>query len=89
VILAADKDPDDKVDYQLSWATNLGTDTISSSSWIVPVGITVLLDSSTTTTATVRLSGGTAGQKYQVTNRVVTASGQQFDQSIFVYVREH
>lgn len=82
------KDPQDIADYGLSWAKNLGTDTITSSSWIVPDGITADDDSNTTTTATVRLSGGTAGENYDLTNRVVTASGQRFDCSIRIYVRE-
>ncbi len=87
-MLSGEKDPNDIADYALSWATHLGADTITSSSWILPVGITADDDSSTGTTATVRLSGGTAGQNYEITNRVVTASGQQFDCSIRIYVRE-
>lgn len=81
------KDPDDEADYKLLWANNLGSDTISASEWILPAGITQESDSHTDTTATVRLSGGTAGQQYEITNRVDTASGQQFDQSITIYVR--
>jgi hypothetical protein len=87
-VLSGQKDPNDIADYALSWATQLGTDTITGSSWIVPTGITADDDSSTDTTATVRLSGGTAGEEYEITNRVVTAGGQQFDCSLRIYVRE-
>jgi hypothetical protein len=33
-----DKDPDEILDYQVLWATRLGSDTISSSTWTVPAG---------------------------------------------------
>jgi hypothetical protein len=82
------KDPNDIADYGLTWAKNLGTDTITSSTWVVPAGIVKDDESSTTTTTKVRLSGGTAGQNYELTNRVTTASGQRFDCSIRIYVRE-
>jgi hypothetical protein len=86
--LAAVKDPNDLVDYELSWATQLGTDTITSATWIVPAGIVKDSESNTTTTATVWLSGGTAGQQYQITCRVTTAGDRQLDRSIRIYVTE-
>lgn len=84
---AALKDPNDVADYELDWAPDLGTDTISTSTWIAPAGITVDSDTNTTTTATVWLSGGTHGQNYDVVNRISTAGQRQFDRSVRFYVR--
>lgn len=82
------KDPDAVLDYQADWATWLGEDTISSSTWIVPDGITKDSDTNTTTSATVWLSGGTAGSNYSITNRIVTDGGRTDDRTIKIQVRE-
>lgn len=84
------KDPDATLDYQVDWSAWLGTDTISVSSWIAASGITTgsPASSHTTTTATVWASGGTAGEVYTLTNRIVTAGGRTNDQSIVIQVSE-
>ncbi len=85
------KDPDAILDYHFDWAGGedwLDDDAISSSSWIVPSGITNDLDTNTTTVATIWLSGGTAGQTYVVVNRIVTVDGRTNDASIIINVRE-
>lgn len=69
------KDKDEVKDFTLDWSKELATgDTISTSTWTAPSGITVSSQSNTTTTTTVFLSGGTVGQRYIVTNHVVTAA---------------
>ena len=86
-----DKDPDDVLDYEIDWSTWLtasGGDTISSSTWTVPTGITKTTDSHTTTTTTIWLSGGTAGTTYTLTNEIVTAGGRTKDQSVRVKVKD-
>ena len=80
------KDPDATLDYQVDWSAWLGADTISTSTWVVPSGITKVVDSKTTTTATIWLSGGTIGTLYQVTNRIVTALGRTDDRSLEIMV---
>ncbi len=88
------KDPAAVLDYAIDWSAWLagpdGTDddTIQSSSWGAPDGITVDDDSNTDSVATVWLSGGTAGQTYQVTNHIVTAAGRETDQTILIVVQE-
>lgn len=82
------KDPDAVLDYQINWSTWLDDDTISSSSWVIPSGITKDSDTNTTTTATAWLSGGTAGARYTVTNRIVTAGGRTDDRSLHITVIE-
>lgn len=86
--ITALKDPDDTADYELTWSTFLGVDTVTSSTWLVPTGITKVSESNTTTTATVRLSGGTAGAEYECVNRVNTASGCQYDRTLIVFVTD-
>lgn len=83
------KDPDAVLDWVWDWNEWLDEgETITTSSFIVSVGITVDMESNTTKTATVWLSGGTAGQVYQVTNRIVTSSGRTDDRSITIRVAE-
>ncbi|MDE1828221.1 MAG: hypothetical protein KGH65_03620 [Candidatus Micrarchaeota archaeon] len=70
------KDPAAVLDYTEDWSQWLGTDTISSVTWTVPTGITQTSTSSTTTTATIWLSGGTIGTTYNVDCKIVTAGGR-------------
>lgn len=87
------KDPDDVLDYKLSWAEWLSEtdgDTIATSTWIVPTGIVEdeAKRSSDATSATIWLSGGTAGVSYLVTNRITTAQGRTIDRSMTIAVRD-
>ena len=82
-----EKDPDAVLDYQINWATWLSTDTISSSTWTVPTGITKASDTRTTTTTTIWLSGGTADTDYRLVNKIVTAGGRTEERSIWIKVR--
>ena len=92
-VASVTKDPDAVIDYKFDWTrwlaeTTTTTDTISTSSWTVPSGLTKDSDSNTTTSTTVWLSGGTAGTAYQVANRIVTAGGRTADRTMTVYVQE-
>ena len=82
------KDPNAVLDYTIDWSRWLGTDTISTATWTVQTGITKVTDSKTTTTATVWLSGGTAGTDYTVTCRITTVGVRTDDRSIKIQVRE-
>lgn len=69
------KDPDSVLDYVIDWTEWLGLDTITTSTWQVPTGITE--DSSEVTEgkiARIWLSGGAVEQSYVITNRIVTAN---------------
>jgi hypothetical protein len=85
------KDPQDKLDTGFDWDANAfltnRVTTISGSAWTVPSGITASSTSYTDTTTLVRLTGGTAGTDYTITNHVVLANGEEFDRSILVRVR--
>lgn len=84
------KDPNDILDYRVNWSKWLSPtdDTLLLSDWIVPEGIEMDSESSDTTTATIWLSGGTAGEDYQLTNRITTAQGRQRDRTITIRVRD-
>lgn len=81
-----EKDPNEVKDYTLDWGERrlAEGETISTSTWIVPDGITADSDTDTDTTTTVWLSGGTAGEHYRCTNRVTTTQGRTYDWSITV-----
>lgn len=88
------KDPNAVLNYMVDWADEekgpwLATgEEISTSTWIVPAGITKTDESDTTTTATIWLSGGTVGESYLLTNRITTNQGRIDDRSFRIYVRE-
>ena len=78
------------LDYTIDWTKWLDEvgDTIETSTWIVPTGLTKVTETNTTKLATVWLSGGTVGMNYTVTNRITTAAGRADDRSITIRVRE-
>lgn len=83
------KDPDAVLDYEVDWSAWLAEgETITTSTWIVPDGLTKTVDANTDTTATVWLSGGGAFTAYPVTNRVVTNQGRTDDRTITIDVQE-
>ncbi|MCC6364928.1 MAG: hypothetical protein IT165_15530 [Bryobacterales bacterium] len=82
------KDPNAVLDYSIDWTRWLAGDQIAASEWIVASGLTKMADSKTATSATVWLSGGTAGQSYIVTNRITTSAGRTEDRSFTVRVEE-
>lgn len=84
-----EKDPDEVLDYVIDWSARLAGDTITGSTWIVPVeGITKDSDTNSPTTTTIWLSGGSVGQAYTFTNRVTTLGGRTMDQSARIKIKE-
>lgn len=77
-----DKDPDAVVDYTVDWQAFTQGDTISTSIWTVPAGLTKGTDTFTDETATVFLSGGTTNTAYSIINTVTTADGRTFERSV-------
>jgi len=82
------KDPDSTLDYKIDWSAWLGSDTINTSTWTVPSGITKVSDTHDDTSTTIWLSGGTVGTWYQLTNRITTANGRTVERSIWIKVVE-
>jgi hypothetical protein len=82
------KDPQAVIDYTIRWTGWLGDDTIASSSWIVPAGIVNTSESNNTVDTIIWVASGTVGQVYEIINRIITAGGQQNDQTISILIRE-
>jgi hypothetical protein len=87
-IITDPKDPNDEVDYQVDWTHLLGADSIATSQWNIPDGLTGVSMSKTMTTTTVFVNGGTSGEDYTIINRVVTGDGRTFERYVIVPVRE-
>jgi len=81
------KDPASIKDYGHTWELATG-ETITTSTWTVPTGITKDSDTNVGGVTTVWLSGGTAGATYWIGNHVVTNQGREYDKSIVVHVLE-
>ena len=87
---APSKDPDSIIDYGLDWnSTTYGPwlatgETITTSTWIVPTGLTSVSESNNTTATAIFLSGGTIGETYTLTNRIVTSAGRTEDRSMII-----
>ena len=86
---APTKDPDSTIDYGANWAGHLREgEVIASSVWLVPAPLVSESESFTGTETKVLLSGGVAGTKYTVTNRVTTSLGMVDDRSMVIMVRD-
>lgn len=73
-----------KLDYQVNWASWLDEgDTISTSTFTVPAGLTLVSDTNTDTTATAVISGGTNGKSYEITNTITTTPGGRITERTF------
>jgi hypothetical protein len=107
------KDPSDVRTYYIVWASRdatndgsssdlgeLQSETISTSTWIVPTGITkdsdaiagaitlrsVTYDASNITSIT--LSSGTAGVDYDLVNQIVTSGSRTIERTITILCRD-
>jgi len=69
------KNSSDVIDFGFDWSDWLASgETISSSTWSVPSGLTEDSSDNSTTQTSVWLSGGTAGSKYTISNTIVTSA---------------
>jgi len=82
------KDPDETLDFVLNWKAELNGDTIFTSNFLLPDGLTEASSSNTTNTATIFVSGGTSGLIYRITNRIVTIGGRTRDRTVNVLVTD-
>jgi hypothetical protein len=82
------KDPDSTIDFLFNWKPELNGDTVYTSTFLLPDGLTEVSSSNTENTATIFVSGGSEGCVYRITNRVVTVGGRTRDKTIHVLVQE-
>lgn len=98
-----DKDPDEIIDYSVDWSRFLGSDTLVSAIWFIDnaEGVAVFVTDSSVVNglqfvtgtisdqvATARFSLGTSGVRYNVTCRIYTGSGLQYERTVFLRVKE-
>ena len=83
------KDPLAVKDYTVDWSAWLGSDTIATSSWSLPSGITKVSDSiiSSSTKTLIWLSGGTIANDYECYNTITTAGNRTERAMIKIQVR--
>lgn len=81
------KDPDEVLDFKINWLDWLGEDTISSSTWTVPDGITEDSSTNDAATTTIWVSSGVLAADYDLTNRIVTAGGRTAERTMTILVR--
>ena len=81
------KDPDEVLDYELDWSTLLAGDTISTSTWAVPSGITAGAESHTDTVSLIWLSEGSEGESYSLVNTITTAAGRTREQTCVLKIK--
>lgn len=62
------------LDYHVDWRAQLGTDTISTSTWASDTA-TLAGSSNASNIATILVSGGDEGDEHEITNTVTTAAG--------------
>jgi hypothetical protein len=83
------KDPSSVLDYSVDWGRWLDAgETITAHNVTVPAGITLDSDTEADGKVTAWLSGGTAGQSYNVTYHITTSAGRTDERSIAVLVRD-
>lgn len=83
-----EKDPNAFLDYSVNWANWLeGAETIVTSTWYAPTGITKSNESELNGVATVWLAGGTVGKEYTIVNRITTSNGRQDERSFRVRIQ--
>ncbi|SON55546.1 hypothetical protein HDIA_2005 [Hartmannibacter diazotrophicus] len=81
------KDPDETLDYRIDWSDRLAGDTIATSVWVVPPGLTEGPNLNDETTTTIWLAGGVEGATHSLTNRITTAGGRTMDQSVLLAIK--
>jgi hypothetical protein len=89
VVFSIKKDPYEQLAYTMDWSKWLiPGDSISTSSWVLDTGISGTTSSNGTATTTVVIFGGTNGNTYLVSNRIVTANNLKSERSINFIVEQ-
>lgn len=77
-------DPGAVEDYVWNWADWLGSETLSTATLTAEDGLTATVQSTGTSTVTMRLAGGTAGARYRVTAHATSSAGREQSRSVIV-----
>lgn len=82
------KDKDATMDFGVDWSEWLDGDTIRTSSWTVPTGLTQEVVSHSNGIAVIFISSGTDGETYTLLNRITTSAGRTDDRTISIRIHE-
>lgn len=85
LIAVLTKPPNSVNSYTMDWS-DLG-ETVTSSSWSVPSGLTQVSGSFGASSSFIQVSGGVACNTYEVTNFINTSSGQTSSRSVVFHFR--
>ena len=83
------KDPNEFLDYQVSWTDRLvAGETIATSNFTVVAGtITLSNPSFAAGITTVWIAGGAVGETAEVLNRITTSTGRIYDETVKLKIR--
>lgn len=82
------KDAAETVDFGLDWSARLiEADVIETSTFELPRGLVAVRASHGGRVATVWISGGSAGEVYEVINRVKTSRGLELEQAVKLKIK--
>jgi hypothetical protein len=82
------KDADETLDFSFNYAPKLGEDTILTSVFSLPDGLSLVSQSNDTDSATIFVSGGSAGRIYRIENTITTAGGREYEKTLYVQVTD-
>ena len=82
------KDPDATERFTFNFAAELDGETISTSDFVLPDGLTEGSSSDTDSSASVLVSGGSEGLVYRLTCRITTSGGRTLDQTKWILISE-
>lgn len=97
------KDKDEIIDYSIDWSRFLGTDTLAAAVWFIEDaagtkvqvnnsdvvnGLQYVIGTLTGKVATIRVSLGTNNVKYNITCRITTGNGLQYERTVALTVKE-
>lgn len=97
------KDKDEIADYSVDWSRFLGTDTLAAATWFIDDanglktqvsdssvvnGLQFVVGTISGRVATARFSLGTNNIKYNITCRISTGNGLQYERSVALTVKE-
>lgn len=83
-----EKTPDEVVRVDFPWATRLDGETISTTAYELPDGLTNDAEIDSGTVQSIRISGGTNGHTYRVTCTITTSGTRTLQWTKRVWVRE-
>ena len=83
------KDPDAILDYGFDWSDWLASgETLTASTWTVPAGISEGANQRDDTSVLIWLSGGTVGESYLISCKIVTSDSRTDERSFTIIVEE-